>query len=43
MRKKKKTREEAWKEFFKLAGIGKGPKGLSFNHDNYLADSEWDG
>lgn len=33
---KNKKKVMAWKKFFANAGIGKGPKDLSFNHDKYF-------
>lgn len=38
-RANQKEKDKAWKEFFKLAGIGKsGLHDLSVNHDKYLAE-----
>lgn len=38
----KKEKEKAWREFYKLVGIGKGPKDLSYSHDRYLTESLWE-
>jgi len=37
-RVKEKTREKKriWRKFFAHAGIGSGPKDLSYNHDKYF-------
>lgn len=32
-----KAKKRAWDEFLAAAGIGKGPKDLSYNHDKYFA------
>lgn len=43
-KRKKKTEKEAWKEFFKLAGIGdSGLRDVSAKHDRYLANDELGG
>lgn len=33
---KVKEKEKVWKQFFASAGIGSGPKDLSYNHDKYF-------
>lgn len=33
---KKKIKEKSWEKFLAAAGIGKGPKDLSYNHDKYF-------
>lgn len=35
-KKKDKERELAWQRFLADAGIGKGPKDLSYRHDKYF-------
>lgn len=39
---KEKEKERAWQKFLAAAGIGTGPKDLSYNHDRYLAESLWE-
>lgn len=40
-KEKAKMKDKAWKEFFKLAGIGKsGLKDISVKHDKYLVEDE---
>lgn len=40
-KKEEKVKDKAWKEFFKLAGIGKsGLKDISVKHDKYLVEDE---
>lgn len=39
-KKNKKNKDKAWKEFFRLAGIGDiGLTDISTNHDKYLGDA----
>ena len=32
----KSKKDKAWDTFIKAAGIGKGPKDLSYKHDDYF-------
>ena len=33
---RERTKEKSWGRFLAAAGIGKGPKDLSYNHDKYF-------
>ena len=35
METREKEKEKVWKEFLASAGIGSGPRDLSFHHDQY--------
>jgi len=36
MKTKEKEKKKVWKKFLASAGIGSGPKDLSFHHDQYF-------